>query len=87
MLNIIPENKRKEYNLDYLEDKYVNCKYLIGMKEITSETGLLVAISDNEDDYEELCNLLHNLRSLNDCWNYLICGSYNSYSINLQYFR
>lgn len=85
MLNIIPENKCKEYNLDYLEYKYVNCKYLIGMKEITSETGLLVAVSDNEDDYDKLTDIMWQLDESDLSLHYLICGCYNCSIASVMY--
>lgn len=72
-------------SLDEIRGDCINSKYLVGVKDITSTDATLIAVSDNPNDYDDLCSLMCRYDDEDSSLHYFIGGDYQE-SINIQYF-
>ncbi len=83
MIKMLNETKKR---LIYdIENMYLDCKCIIRIKDVIDEECDLIAISNNIEDYKELCELSHKLQDNDEGYYYVVVGSYNTNCIPLLY--
>lgn len=83
MITRLDETEKR--NILDIQDIYKNCKYVVAITSVMDDDGLLIAVSDNLNDYDELSKLVWSLNDTDKTMYYVMCGSYNEDALNLQY--